>query len=148
MRSACPYCSNARLQSCAHAARHSSALVCSFQSVAGMALHLYCRFWSHRFSFPAGQECTPSSASLPMRRPCECSRGFPPSFVPRGTKRRLQDRTYHIHMVYKCALAEGRGRDASPLPSRPAPFRLPSAPHSYAEWVFLVAVCFLPKQER
>ena len=28
------------------------------------------------------------------------------SFVPRGTKRRLQDRTYHIHVVYKCALSE------------------------------------------
>ena len=33
------------LDNCAHAARHSSALVCSFQSVAGMALHLYCRFF-------------------------------------------------------------------------------------------------------
>ena len=40
---------------------------------------------------------------------------FPRPFVPRGTKRRLQDRTYHIHVVYKCALAKSKGRGASPL---------------------------------
>ena len=46
---------------------------------------------------------------------------FPRPFVPRGTKRRLQDRTYHIHVVYKCALAGGKGRGARPLPLHPAP---------------------------
>ena len=31
---------------------------------------------------------------------------FPRPFVPRGTKRHLQDRIYHIHVVYKCASYE------------------------------------------
>ena len=39
-------------------------------------------------------------------------RVVPRPFVPRGTKRRLQDRTYHIHVVYKCALAGDRGQGA------------------------------------
>ena len=49
-------------------------------------------------------------------------RGYPPSlFVPTGTKRRLQDRTYHIHVVYKCALAMSKGMGANPLPLRIVP---------------------------
>ncbi len=37
----------------------------------------------------------------------------------------LQDRIYHIHVVYKCAFAGGRGRGASPLPLRRAPVSAP-----------------------
>lgn len=65
---ACPYCSNARLQSCAHAVRHSPALACLFQPVARMGCICTAAFSGHRFYCPVGQEYTPFSASCPIRR--------------------------------------------------------------------------------
>src|SRR3712207_211702 len=51
-----------------------------------------------------------------MRCAPSCGRCPPFSFVPAGTKCRLQDRTYHRHVVYKCALAKSKGMGSVPYP--------------------------------
>lgn len=68
-----------------------------------------------RLALAAGDDFD-TAMEIAMRCAPFCGRCPLFSFVPTGTKRRLQDRTYHSHVVYKCALAKCKGMGLVPYP--------------------------------
>jgi len=69
---------------------------------------------------------------------------FPRPFVPRGTKRRLQDRIYHIHVVYKCALAiKARVGAQARYPCAAPHLRPRPTPSSCGVWAAVVLLVVL-----